>query len=348
VDDDAWQQMPLFMNNITEADIEKNEVLAALQHLKYEEEDPREKAEQAKEQGNKMLIMSLNPEQVNAKNFARSAVRFYTEGLSHRCDDRKLTAQMYANRSMAQFLLDNFGHGLEDAQKAVLLDREYTKAYYRGAKCAERVRKYAVARELIEYGLKTTPPPGEVALKEFEVVLEAVKRGEEALAAKQKKDRFKTRSAAADSSAIVRKMQAVGIQVCSKSEMASEQWDQLRTNKPYFDDTGVLHVPLLLLYDEYSQSDFAQDVATDAPIGDIIEDMLPPPWDDKGRYQTVEGLVVFYKIDDGVAMPKYFAVDPDWQLIEILRTSTYLMPCLVPTFHIVAKGSPILVEIGLA
>lgn len=348
VDDEAWRTMPLFMEKISEEDVERNEILAALQHLKYEEADPREKAEQAKEQGNKMLIMSLNPDQVNAKNFARSATRFYAEGLAVKCADRKLNAQMYGNRSMAQYLLENYGHGLEDAQKAILLDRDYTKAYYRGAKCAERIRKFALARELVDFGRRTVPPPSEQAVKEFDALIEAIKQGEEILANKEKKDRIKTRSAAADSSAIVRKMQTVGVQVGTKAEMSSEQWAQLRQNKPYFDDTGVLHVPLLLLYDEYSQTDFAQDVATDVAIGDIVEDMLPPPWDDKGRYQLVEGLVIFYKIDDGVAMPKYFRVDPDWQLFEVLRTATYVMPGLVPTFHIVPRDSPILAEIGLA
>jgi hypothetical protein len=346
VDDEAWRTMPLFMESLPEEDqFADNPDLVALQNIKYEQTDPKEQAEKCKEQGNKMLIMSLNPEQTNQKNFARSAVRFYTEGLGVKCDDRRLTAQMYGNRSMAHFVLENFGHGLEDAQKAIVLDKEYTKAYYRGAKCAERVRKFETARQLVEYGLKTNPPPSDVAVKEFHAVIEAVKAGEEAAVTREKKSKMQQRSSAADSSKIARRLQLVGINVGTKAEVSSEQWAQLRQNKPYFDEQNVLHVPLLFLWDEYNQSDFAQDVSCDEHVSDLVEMMLPCPWDDKGRYQMIEGLVVFYKIDDGVAMPKYYRVDPDWQLFEVLRSPTYVMPTLVPTLHVVPEGSPFLENI---
>jgi tetratricopeptide (TPR) repeat protein len=346
IDDEAWKKMPLFMENVTEDDIEAIPDLAALQNVKYEDVNPLEKAETCKAQGNKMLLMSLNPDQVNFKNVARAAVHSYNEAIACNCGDRKLTSQVYANRSMANFVLENYGHGLEDAQKAIVLDKNYTKAYYRGAKCAERIRKFDTARQLVEYGLKTNPPPGETAVQEFQAVLAAVKEGEELAAGREKKNKIQARSAAADSNFIVRKLTSAGINVGNRSEVSSDQWAQQRAHKPYFDETGVLHVPILILYDEYQQSDFAQDVACDTPLGDLIESMLPCPWDDKGRYQMIEGLTVFYKIDDGVAMPKYYRVDPDWQIFEILRTKTYLMPSLVPTFHVVPEGSEFLADIA--
>lgn len=347
VDDDAWKTMPLFMENeeFTEADVATNESLQALQNIKYEEVSKEERAQNFKTEGNRMLVMALNPEQTNFKNFARSAARSYSQGIAEKPDDRQLVAQMYGNRSMAHFVLENYGHGLEDAQKAIMLDSQYTKAYYRGAKCAERIRKFETARSLIEYGLRTNPPPAESAIAEFKAVLQAVERGEEALKQKDKKVRIQARSSAADSSQLARRITSSGIKISTQSEVSSEQWAQLKAHKPYFDETGVLHVPVLILYDEYSQTDFAQDVATDSHLGDLIEEMLPPPWDDKGRYQMLDGLCVFYKIDDGVAMPKYYKVDPDWQLVEIMRTATYVMPSMVATFHVVPEGSDALRDI---
>ena len=346
VDEDGWKTMPIFMDReITDEDIANNHDLATLQNIKFEDADPVERAQNLKEQGNKMLIMSMNPEQTNFKNFARSALRFYAEALQVQCGDKKLTAVIYSNRSMANFILGNFGHGIEDAQKCVVLDRNFTKGYYRGAKCAEKIRKFELARQLIAYGMKTDPAPSDVAVNEFNALLALVKQNEEQSAKKEKKAKVAVRADAADTSHIRRKLQNEGITCGLRPEVASDQWAQLRVHKPYFDGTGLLHVPILIMWDEYNQTDFAQDVASDAALGDLIEEMMPCPWDDKGRYQVVDGMCVYFKIDDGVAMPKYYRVDPDWQILEIMRTKTYVLPALVGCFHVVPEGSELLKEI---
>ena len=36
-------------------------------------------------------------------------------------------------------------------------------------------------------------------------------------------------------------------------------------------------------------------------------------------------------------MPEHYSVDPSWELSEIFRSAVYVMPGLVPTFHIVAR-----------
>lgn len=360
-DEDAWKRMPMFMSEITEEDVATNPMCAALSSIVYDDADPEETAENRKAAGNKSVQLAMDPERLrailkehpeqiktsNIENILRSAVGSYTEGIQARCANRNLNAQLFANRSLAHFLMQNYGHGLEDSQRAIILDPEYTKAYYRGAKCAEKVRRYEIARSLVEKGLRTNP--SDAARAEFAALVEVVADGERAVAEKQKRDRLKVRADAADSNALVRQMQNRGIRFSGRLEISTDQFAQLGHKKPYFDESDVLHVPILFMYDEYSTTDFLQDVPTDATLADILteEGIMPFPWDDRGRYSTFDDIVAVFKIDDGVKMPQYHAVSWTWSLLEVLRRKDYEMPAMLPTFHIVPKASDLVKEWGL-
>jgi hypothetical protein len=345
-DPDAWRKMPLFMDEITEKDVEENEMCAGLSSMIYEGVPPEEIAEARKKVGNDCITRALDPNQVRASNWARQAIYAYTEGLDQGCKDRKLNAQLYSNRSLANFLLENYGKGLADAQRAILMDETFVKPYYRGAKCAEKIRKYEIAKSLISKGLEITTDATQIA--EFNAVAAAVKAGEDGSAAAAKKEKLKQRVEAAGTNNLLKEITSKGIKVVARPEVQSEQWNQLSSKKPFFDAEGVLHVPILFMYDEYNTTDFLQDVPTDCSIADCLEsELMPFPFDDRGRYRSVDDLVAVYIVDDGVAMPKYFAADLSWTIFEIFRSQDYVMPNLVPVFHIVPKDSDILVQWGL-
>ena len=345
-DPDAWRKMPLFMDEITEKDVLENEQCAGLSAMIYDGVPPEEIAEGRKKVGNQAITRALTPDQVNPQNHARAAIYAYTEGLDAECSDSKLNAQLYANRSMANFLLGNYGRGLKDAQRAVLLDETYGKAYYRGAKCAEKINKFPIARSLIEKGLATGVD--DTAKNEFAALLELVKKGEERLNAASRKERLQQRSKAAATNNILKEITSKGIKVSTRPEVSSEQWAQLSSKKPYFDEEGILHCPILFLYDEHSLTDFLQDVPTDCSIADCLEgELMPFPWDSEGRYRTLDQMTAVYIVDDGVAMPQYHEVDLHYTLFEVMRSEKYVMPCLVPCFHIIAKGSEILKRWGI-
>ena len=347
VDEDAWKEMPMFMPEITEKDVETNDAVAALSHLAYEETDPTDVAAQRKEHGNKMMQYALTPGQENHTNFARSAVRSYTEGLEARCPNANINAVLYANRSMAQFILENFGYALEDAQRALKCDPNYAKAYFRGAKAAMRVYKYTIARKFCEKSQNVQPPPTDTQQEEIAALLTQIQQLEDKLNKKVKVDSRRVRQAAAESSQLTRKMHAKGITVGERPEISTEQWEQVGCKKPFFDDEDVLHVPMLLLYDEFSQSDTLHDVPTDCTVADLVNNILPVPWDNEGRYDSVPKVLAVYKIDDGVAMPQWYEAKLNWQLLEVFRSSTYVMPGIVPTLHIVARDSPLVKEWGI-
>jgi hypothetical protein len=348
IEEDAWKSMPLFMETITEEDVATNASCAALASILYDEVPSDEVALNRKEQGNKALVMAQNPEQVNKENMARAAAHCYTEGIAAKCSDVKLNAVLYANRSLAHFIIQNFGHGLQDAQKAIILQPEYTKAYYRAAKCAEKIRKYDMALSLIKMGVQTEAANADQkTMIEFEELRKLCEEGREAAAKKVKSDTLKSRAKAAESSTIMRRITSHGIKMFPKCEVSSEQSAQLGGHKPYFDDNNLLHVPILFMYDEYQMTDYMADVGTDVVVIDIIDDLMPFPWDDRGRYAKLDDIVVVYKIDDGLAMPKYYEMDPSWTLLENMRQEMYLMPALLPVLHVVCRTSELLVQWGL-
>jgi len=69
--------------------------------------------------------------------------------------------------------------------------------------------------------------------------------------------------------------------------------------RPYLDADECMHWPVLLLYPQFSQTDFVEDVAESASLGDVLAAVMPrgaprAAWDTRGEY--VEGNVdVFFK-----------------------------------------------------
>lgn len=63
----------------------------------------------------------------------------------------------YANRSIANLRLENFGYALTDASKAIECDKNYLKAYYRRAAAHMALGKYKVALKDYERVYKVKP-----------------------------------------------------------------------------------------------------------------------------------------------------------------------------------------------
>lgn len=353
IDDEAWRTMPAFMEKVTDDDVASNPACAALANLAWDNMKPHEIAEDCKKKGNTNLQFALNPQQANRKNVARSAVEFYTEGLDQKCDDRKLNSLLFANRAQAHIIMENFGHGLYDSQRAVILDPLYLKAYYRAALCAMKIGKFDISDTFIAQAFnpenevsKDIPADQVAAFKKLQGEIAVAK---ELTTKRHQKVQRQVRAGAAEKSNILRKMQSQGINVATKMEVSSEQWEQYGKAKPYYEKVDnneeLLHVPMLILWDEVSQSDFLQDVAAHACMGDVLAEVLPPPWNDvigDGKYADPKNLVAVFKIDDGVKMPEHYVIELDWQFDEIFRSKFYVLPGFVPTFHILPKDSKLL------
>ena len=340
IDPDAWEDMPFFMEHISEEDIAKNASCAALASIVYDEVPPDEIAENRKEHGNRALNLALNPSQERRENLARAACSSYTEALQAKGKDKKLTSTIYANRSLAQYIIGNYGHALEDAQRSIVLNPDYRKAYYRAAKSALALKKYDIGLQLLDKGRCVTDPPMDAATTAEFAELEAQCRScKEKKSAEDAKLSRTARVQAAKISNVARAITSAGIKRSAKAEVTSEQMGVYGNPQPYFDTDGLLHVPLLFMYDEYQQTDIMHDVACDVCAAELLDELMPFPWDDRGRYQKFDDIVVFYKIDDGVKDPEYYELHQGWPLMEVFRCETYAMPQLMPVLHVVCKSS---------
>lgn len=75
------------------------------------------------------------------------AIALYTEAIEKNPNN----AVFYANRSISNLRLENFGYALNDASKAIELDKSYTKAFYRRAAAHMSLGKYKLALKDFEY-----------------------------------------------------------------------------------------------------------------------------------------------------------------------------------------------------
>lgn len=340
IDPDAWETMPFFMENITQEDINRNANCAALASIVYDEVPPDEIAENRKEHGNRALNMALNPNQERRENLARAACYSYTEALQAKGKDTKLSSTIYANRSLAQFIIGNYGHALEDAQRAIILNPGYRKAYYRAAKCALALKKYDLGLQLLDKGRRVTNPPMDAAaVAEFADLEKQCAAGKEKATSEEAKLRRTARTQAAKVSNVARAITSTGIKISPRAEVTSEQMGVYGNPKPYFDTNAKLHVPLLFMYDEYQQTDIMHDVDCDVCAAELLDELMPFPWDDRGRYRRFDDIIVFFKIDDGVKEPRYYEVNQGCPLLEVFRAETYEMPQLMPVLHVICKGS---------
>ncbi|CAG4957194.1 unnamed protein product [Colias eurytheme] len=89
------------------------------------------------------------------------AIELYTKAI----EKNPKSAVYYANRSICNLRLENFGYALTDASKAISLDKSYTKAYYRRAAAYMSLGKYKDALKDFHYVTKVRPNDQDAKLK---------------------------------------------------------------------------------------------------------------------------------------------------------------------------------------
>ena len=133
--------------------------------------------------------------------------------------------------------------------------------------------------------------------------------------------------------------------------------------QPYVDEDECMHWPVLLLYPQHSTSDFLEEVAESASIGDILAAVLPrggrrPDWDSAGEYSE-DNVDVFYKTNPCKPLPveewwtraaDERGAETTWQTSRLVRVppiAPLLFPISrpgyvvadIPVFYVVARSS---------
>ncbi|KAH3664084.1 hypothetical protein OGAPHI_004798 [Ogataea philodendri] len=86
------------------------------------------------------------------KNDFNGAIKFYTEAIQV-----YPTAILYSNRAQAQIKIENYGLAIDDAKKAIELDKNYLKAYYRRAVAFSAILEYKKALADVKIVLSRAP-----------------------------------------------------------------------------------------------------------------------------------------------------------------------------------------------
>jgi len=339
-----WDETPLFMKSLPE-DYESNPMLSAIQTLIFDG-TPLETATNFKNQGNESF--KAGPK------FYVNALSFYTQALEAKCDDLTLTSIIYSNRAAVHVEMKNYRKALNDCAKAIQSNPSNMKAYLRSAKSLFAVDKLVEAIDCIEKGLHIEPE-NETFLnekKKYSSKLELVKKAE------IKKEQFRL-ARFKEEQTLMERVNSRGIKyktskpikpydiksqedfnVERNSLLPSVYHPQAGHHRVIYDvETSTLFWPIMILYPEYSESDFFSQCDEQTLFIEIITLALEHrlPWDVEEKYSP-ETVSIFFegKVNDKTTL---FKVGNELTLADVLAHENYIVNDGVPSFLIIPEKS---------
>ena len=304
---------PLWMDEeeLAEARKNGNKKLKALEEMIYDQ-DPDVLADQFREQGNDYFkrgkkcwegAVKCYSDGIEQAKKGLGDEEFLKEGEGKEEDLKNVLAKLYSNRALVNLKLKNYRWVVADCQDAVKLDPSNPKNYYRAAKACEGLRRYKRGLQILAQGEANVEGGHHESLSKLRVRLEP-KRAEQLR--RKKKDRKllrqeKKRQEMINMALRVRKIQRTPILFEAMRQYEGE---------PSLDAQGVMHWPLLFLYEEYGQSDFVKETTEQDMIHAHLEEIFPCKLDLKGqgrsnvclaswdtdRAYTLERIVVYVRL----------------------------------------------------
>ncbi|TFL05546.1 40S ribosomal protein S7 [Pterulicium gracile] len=278
----SLDNMPLFMSSLPDAGLESNDALEALQSLVHDG-TPDEVATNFKNQGNDYF---------KGKRY-KEAVGFYTQGIEAEPEDKKIMEVLLCNRAACNLELKNFGMVLKDCSKALGLNPQSSKAFYRSAMALGSLERYEEALDCCNLCLG------------FDVQNAVVRTLRDSLARskalKEKKERERderVKREAEEKRLLAFALKQRHLYVVPPAPNASPN-----EVEPSFDPEdptkSTLIVPVFFLYPQHATSDAIPSFLESTTFTAHLSSMFPPhgtrpDWDTKGEY--VEGNLVVYVI----------------------------------------------------
>lgn len=209
-----------------------------------------------------------------------------------KCSDQQLNAQLLCNRAAVSLAVQNFGFALRDAAKAISLDAENVKAYWRAAKAAVQLSKAEEAIVFARRGLEKAPESAELAA----ILQEAEKQKLRLHQENEKRER-----SLAESKKLAEAFNRRGIvyQVDAEKLALSELGPGIfGSSPPKAKHSGYkLKLPLVLLYPTLGQFDLVEAASEDSCLLDHLTDMFasPAPWDSQRIYSSPAQFVAYIR-----------------------------------------------------
>ncbi|CAI7887543.1 unnamed protein product [Closterium sp. NIES-54] len=252
------------------------------------EETPEEEVTWLREQGNIALKEGQEQGRKGQRKQQRQAylkaLDLYSQALSVR-DAHPLAdipasavAVLRGNRAQAHLLLGNYGHALADAAESSRLDPSNAKAPFRAAKACLALKRYAEAITWCDAALALPCAAPSDLLK---------LRGDaqSKLAVLQ--------AAAARSTAIRSKAERLAACITQRGvRMGRAAYKALSgARKPWADETGAVHWPVVVVYPEVMSSDLIEDACETDTLAVHVREMFgahapPLEWDTAGAYSA--------------------------------------------------------------
>ncbi len=198
-----------------------------------------------------------------------------------KCSDALLNAQLLCNRAAVSLAVQNYGYALRDAAKAISLDAENMKAYWRAAKAAVQLSKAEEAIVFARRGLEKLPESTELA----SILQEAEKQK-----AHLHQENEKREKSLAEGKKLVEAFVRRGVQYqvdAEKLALSELGPGILGSTPPKAKLSGTkLKLPLVFLYPNAGQFDFVEAANEDSCLLEHLITMFasPAPWDEKRLY----------------------------------------------------------------
>ena len=331
--------------------------LAAIQEVLFSPDaTAEEKADHFKEKGNECMKRASQAEMRKGRiEWNRDSIQWYTKALDEKCADAKRNSVYLSNRAQAHLNLKNYRSAFDDCKAASEANSGNMKAYWRGAKAAIGLGMPPLALKMAQKGLLQTPGDKEL--------MALVKDAEAKLAAIAKENDDRRKRVSEDADALKQQYETVHTMCAARGVMVGAHVSNQRLvtenlAHPWVEDNGspmgLVHWPVLFLYDEHDQSDFVQDVAEDVPLIEELHEMFPhvgvTAWDIERKYsfdnidlylelnacRPTAGAVT--KASEADGKPRWAKVDPSLTLGEALQTRGFVMPAL-PVIHAIIRNS---------
>ncbi|KAM3184005.1 hypothetical protein ACTXT7_009249 [Hymenolepis weldensis] len=341
----------------TAEDMEGHPAYEALRALKYESEDPNANAEAYKEEGNYY---------VKKKEYEK-AVLAYSGGINAEPLDKKLLAILYTNRGIANGLciynkrtnscpqdffpsalklklrvltwflasVENYGSSVKDCKSAIKINPTHIKAYVQAVKSLLILSKASEALEMCETGLQVDPE--NATLTELKQKASDLNASFEAQIEKRKNEKAEQIGKLTN---VFNNLKKRNITIDFKQPpMGLPEHAGVQIS---FDAMNLIHWPVLIIYPEFGQTDFIQDVGEFLTLRECLKHVLtpenPPPWDKEKDYTTdMKDLEVYFESIEGGKMIK---VPIARTITELTRYSGfYVRRDLVISLFVVSKRS---------
>ncbi|ROT40593.1 TPR-like protein [Sodiomyces alkalinus F11] len=195
---------------------------------------------------------------------------------------------LYANRAACALELRNYRACWLDGGHALRINPLNTKAYFRSARALLAVGRLDEAEDACAHGLRVDGANSALRKAAADIAAakanaEAQRRAEEERKARQRRKAATLRAALAARNVRTRSTGADPEMGDARVKLVPDEEDP----------RSSLVVPVVVLYPLELESDFVAAFGEADSLGDHLGYMLPPPWDGKGGYASVDRVECF-------------------------------------------------------